>query len=364
MHSAHTADPLDERGLTRARRRAPTMTSSERLGLGSPARTEMNQNDLLLRRTYPRLTRARGDGPPRCWRSSQEVRAHPRAGADPDFKHVENDKKWLTRARGDEPWQQCSGAGARRAHPRAGTDPIQSTPHVSTSGITRALGRTRSCRSRSRIAEGSPARAGTNLSGLYAIGDAARLTRARGDEPAARACPAPRPWAHPRARGRTGWSPSPRVSRQGSPARAGTNPRRDAGARPPRGLTRARGDEPSRRFASTLTAWAHPRARGRTLAMCFCRPPSRGSPARAGTNPFLFRGRVFRIRLTRARGDEPPWRRGSRRCRRAHLRARTNRKAAGLRGLSGRLTRARRRTEGEEGEAQVSSPARQSVPVH
>ena len=131
------------------------------------------------------------------------------------------------------------------------------------------------------------------------------LTRARGDGPAPRSHPGIGVGAHPRARGRTSGRVFHRASGYGSPARAGTDPFLAAPDEAVLGLTRARGDGPRRACACRGSRAAHPRARGRTSTRTRDGFRVGGSPARAGTD----RGEAQHPRreggLTRARGDGP-----------------------------------------------------------
>ena len=152
---------------------------------------------------------------------------------------------------------------------------------------------------------GSPAHAGMDPYATSPCAGTSRLPRARGDGPSNVQRVRSSVWAPPRTRGWTRPHHHPPVRHPGSPAHAGMDRRRSAGARPLSWLPRARGDGPRIGPRRGFHRWAPPRTRGWTPRGSTCGARREGSPAHAGMDPRPRLRARSRCRLPRARGDGP-----------------------------------------------------------
>ena len=208
------------------------------------------------------------------------------AGIDPDRSAAASSPCRLPRIRGDRP-------GEQQLILQSGVAP----PH--TRGSTwRFWGR-------DRIAGGSPAYAGIDLSGRGGDRSGLGLPRIRGDRPAGECGGTIDVRAPPHTRGSTLRSSADRAPGRGSPAYAGIDPiPRFRSSRRAR-LPRIRGDRPHDRLDRTAAYEAPPHTRGSTPTGGACCPVSRGSPAYAGIDLRPAAPDADGPRLPRIRGDRP-----------------------------------------------------------
>ena len=133
----------------------------------------------------------------------------------------------------------------------------------------------------------------------------ARLPRTRGDGPVPGNIPPRFSVAPPHARGWTRIGTSSRAAQEGSPARAGMDPRVTQADRMRMGLPRTRGDGPQDHQNIPVGLLAPPHARGWTECHRMTWRKYKGSPARAGMDPVLIGIILLTKRLPRTRGDGP-----------------------------------------------------------
>ncbi len=152
---------------------------------------------------------------------------------------------------------------------------------------------------------GSPAFAGMDPTPASTASGRSRLPRVRGDGPRDRTAKLFGPLAPPRSRGWTRCAHRDVRHADGSPAFAGMDPLRPLAGQRRRWLPRVRGDGPYRRSHATCPSWAPPRSRGWTRGRRDGLRRGPGSPAFAGMDPPLARGRRSTGGLPRVRGDGP-----------------------------------------------------------
>ena len=208
------------------------------------------------------------------------------AGMDPRWAARSQPPRWLPRLRGDGPQTGKAGRADQEAPP-----PTRGW----TRGDMGADGQHR----------GSPAYAGMDLGRRRSTLATNRLPRLRGDGPRWRCSPDGVHRAPPPTRGWTGTSPRRSVSRKGSPAYAGMDPRRLTRETRRRWLPRLRGDGPEVPPGNSGDPPAPPPTRGWTALHRRPAPPNGGSPAYAGMD--LSSATRFRriAGLPRLRGDGP-----------------------------------------------------------
>ncbi len=258
----------DYRPLVQAPPHARGWTLARAVGLegsiGSPARAGMDPTGPARRIRRRRLPRTRGDGPPVDLRMALTPRAPPhargwtpespqlrgpglgspaRAGMDPRSNEEIRDSVWLPRTRGDGPERGPYTFLLYKAPPHA-------------------RGWTQADRPQHVAARGSPARAGMDPGSCWPWASLARLPRTRGDGPRLTSGTITAGWAPPHARGWTISASGGGVHVEGSPARAGMDPRGPRRSRSCRRLPRTRGDGPWKDVAAALRFSAPPHARG------------------------------------------------------------------------------------------------------
>ena len=299
--------PLTVLAPPRPRGSTPAKASTRVIPSGSPAPAGIDPLRPRITWMRYRLPRARGDrpsfsafcvavipAPPRPRGSTSGVDASccpvggspAPAGIDPTVLRGEGKLRGLPRARGDRPCIVGQGEGQMAAPPR---------PRGSTSR----------CRGRGRGLRGSPAPAGIDPLMSRSRAKCIWLPRARGDRPRPMTAPLGAMTAPPRPRGSTRAQRDCRGRPGRSPAPAGIDLGRPAGAVPSRRLPRARGDRPPSHPPLCCPGRAPPRPRGSTRRSLCCRSPFCGSPAPAGIDPASRLAAASCSRLPRARGDRP-----------------------------------------------------------
>ena len=254
---------------------------------GFPALAGMDRRDAVGQARWPRLPRARGDGPQARAAIQSGGRASPRsrgwtlrrepprarragfpalAGMDPSSEIPRRPLDRLPRARGDGPRELL-------------VRPIRLTASPRSRGWTLSRLRVR------QSAVGFPALAGMDPARQISRSSSGGLPRARGDGPAGDVGAPLGPAASPRSRG---WTPAARPARAnlgGFPALAGMDLAPRPAGRPAPRLPRARGDGPRAPRTSAGRRMASPRSRGWTLLASWGLATGAGFPALAGMDP-------------------------------------------------------------------------------
>ena len=240
------------------------------------------------------MNQVRAVAPPHTRGWTQVPRFHARrrtgspahAGMDPPDPRRCRRSGWLPRTRGDGPSKGCDQVGAPPAPPH-------------TRGWTLGMDPRRSG------ARGSPAHAGMDPCGQSRHSHPERLPRTRGDGPSWNRTSKTPGRAPPHTRGWTSTSGFSALSRDGSPAHAGMDPRRRRSGRRRARLPRTRGDGPQKSRVTPHGCAAPPHTRGWTPARALHGVVLVGSPAHAGMDPYRRGAHRPTGWLPRTRGDGP-----------------------------------------------------------
>ncbi len=257
---------------------------------------------LIRTRWTKRLPRSRGDGPLAAYASSEPGGSPARAGMDPrrrapawrqapplargwTLTHGEAaTSRGLPRSRGDGPSTVAVAASIRGLPRSRGDGPLADSVVRPDIRLPRSRGDGPRSAPADPDAQGSPARAGMDPRRRGMCWTSAAPPLARGwtlDGPPGSAERRGSP-------ARAGMDPSSgRVAGKdlGSPARAGMDPWLGTAGELGRGSPARAGMDPCRRWATAALDWAPPLARGWTPAIAAMPACMRGSPARAGMDP-------------------------------------------------------------------------------